>query len=238
MRGTRQLRNSLRLPLRIVIADCRNTMNTTNLGGWRLLQDEYPWPKNRPAITGPHMNKIHGWLSEGTWVMIRKYLPPAGIVLELGTWMGRSAKRMLDTESNIRLVCIDTWLGSLEINRMHRDMLATIIDHCRHHLWPYRERVVLMQIDQLLGLQKAAECGVGPRLIYVDAAHDEESVYQGVLAAGTTFPDAHLVGDDWGASHFGVTEGVVRANVELGRNLDYNDKAWHLLPLAARRGQC
>lgn len=178
-------------------------------------------------VAGQHANKIHGWLSAGTWRMIRKHLPDDGIVLELGTWMGKSAQRMLDANANIRLVCVDTWLGSPEINRMHQDMLPTIFDHCRYHLWPYRDRLVLIKATTIEGMETVARLGIKPSLVYIDAKHDAISVRADATTADRWFSGAVQVGDDWARAS--VREGVIAALEDLlPRHLICNSNAWSL----------
>jgi len=42
---------------------------------WGKLCEAYPWPPERPKVTGPHVHRIHGWLSDGTKKMIRSGTP-------------------------------------------------------------------------------------------------------------------------------------------------------------------
>jgi hypothetical protein len=194
---------------------------------WEELLRQFPWPAERPSVTGPHVNRIHGWLAEGTKEMIRKHLPSSGLVMELGTWMGKSAQYMLGMAPGIRLVCIDHWLGSPDINQMqaHRDMLPTIYDHCRYHLWPYRDQIVLLRMDMADGMRKVHEAGLQPGMVYVDGAHDAKSVEADASGAGSLFPAADLVGDDW--ERESVRQGVLRAVREFPkRRLSDNGKAW------------
>ena len=158
--------------------------------------------------------------------MLGRYVRDAGLVVELGTWMGRSALFMLGLSPTLRLICVDTWLGSTQIVSRHADMLPWIFIACQYHLWPHRDRVSLLKYDTITGLNILATRGFSPDLVYVDASHDAHSVWADTLVSGTLYPDAHIVGDDWDG--FGVAEGVREANKELGRKLDHNDKAWHL----------
>jgi len=148
---------------------------------WGKLCEAYPWPPERPKVTGPHVHRIHGWLSDGTKKMIR------------------SAKFILDAAPQVRLVCIDHWLGSAEhrTRQPERDMLPHLFDLCRHHLWSYRKRVLLLRTEILDGIRGVHGAGLLPGMIYVDGAHDARSVEDDVRAAGTLFPGATLVGDDW-----------------------------------------
>lgn len=194
---------------------------------WESLRSEYPWPPERPAVTGPYVDRIHGWLAQGTKAMICSHLPSSGVVVELGTWMGKSAKYMLDTSPAIRLVCIDHWLGSPDINqtRAHREMLPHIFDLCRHHLWPYRDRTVLLRMKMTDGMREVHGAGLQPILVYVDGAHDAKSVEDDICVAATLFPAAVIVGDDW--ERHSVREGISQAaNKLLPERISWNGKAW------------
>lgn len=198
-----------------------------NEESWKELRRQFPWPAQCPNVTGQWANKMHGWLSRGTWEMIRKHMPTSGLILELGTWMGKSAQRMLSAESTIRLVCIDTWEGSPEINTMHRDMLPAIFDHCRYHLWPYKDRVVLVKATTIEGMEILAGLGICPSMVYVDARHESEYVENDVRTSVRLFPEATLIGDDW--TRMSVREGVITALGHLAPcHLVCNEAAWSL----------
>lgn len=202
------------------------------------MREAYPWPPERPKVTGPHVHRIHGWLSDGTKKMIREHLPSSGVVMELGTWMGKSAKFILDAAPQVRLVCIDHWLGSAEhrTRQPERDMLPHFFDLCRHHLWSYRKRVLLVQAEILGGIREVHGAGLLPGMIYVDGAHDARSVEDDVRAAGTLFPGATLVGDDWDRAS--VRRGVAAAMGHVAGKLAYNKKAWTLSTRCSQTNDC
>ena len=81
------------------------------------LKHSEPWDNEKPAFE-PCMS---GWLAETTWAMLDKHLPhDDSIIVECGTWVGKSAVAMLQSRPDIRLICIDTFAGSPEHHRMPR----------------------------------------------------------------------------------------------------------------------
>jgi len=76
------------------------------------------------------------------------------------------------------------------------------------------------------GMRIVHRAGLRPGMIYVDGAHDAQSVEDDVRGAGTLFPAATLVGDDW--QRQSVREGVAAATRQLAKHITYNHKAWAL----------
>jgi hypothetical protein len=67
-----------------------------------------------------------------------------------------------------------------------------------------------------------------PDLIYIDAAHDTESVASDVATALRLFPKSVLVGDDW--SWDSVRTGVERAFSCSGRVIQSKGVCWYSFP--------
>ena len=67
-------------------------MNAHQIRAWRRLSADYPWPDEKPNV-GKH--PISGWLNKGTAKLLRENIVEKSLVVELGTWRGLSARRML-----------------------------------------------------------------------------------------------------------------------------------------------
>ena len=136
-------------------------------------------------------------------------------VVEVGTWKGGSAltiARALDAAGlDAEVVCVDTWLGALE-------MWTDLDDPTRHgalelaHGFPsvyYRflanvchagqqHRITPFPVPSLTAAQWFALHGLQTDLIYLDASHEEEDVYQDLVAWWDILrPGGTLAGDDW-----------------------------------------
>lgn len=194
--------------------------------GWAQIRKIDPWPDAKPSVPTP---KVRGWLSEGTRAMLTRHLPSAGLVVELGSWIGLSARFMLGTRPRLRLVCVDHWEGSRELRGPAYDAMYPVLEQTfRAECWEFRDQIAVLSSKTIDGLKQVADCGMSPDLVYVDASHEEHDVREDVVMAGSLFPQADLVGDDWRLAT--VAAGATTAAAELGRRLDHNDRAWYLPP--------
>src|SRR5690606_30776246 len=66
------------------------------------------------------------------------------------------------------------------------------------NLWRFRDRLTPLRTDTVTGLNYLHQQGVKPQIIYIDASHHYEHVKQDISTALDLFPDAILVGDDYG----------------------------------------
>ena len=163
------------------------------------LRKAYPWPTERPDVKPePKM----GWFCGDTANMIKRYVNrDTRLIVELGSWLGLSARHILSWSPTLHLICVDHWKGSAEHHRrpdcakfMRDDLLhKTFI----HNMWKFRERLTAVRNSTLEGMQEIADCKLMPDIIYVDASHDEESVLADCRTARKLFPGAQIVGDDY-----------------------------------------
>src|SRR5262245_53400051 len=86
-------------------------------------------------------------------------------------------------------------------------MLPTLHETFLAMNWAYRDRVTPLHMTTPEGLRTLAQHGLAPDLIYFDAEHTTEAVFDDLETASRLFPDAVLVGDDY-------DEPRVRAAVE------------------------
>jgi len=145
-------------------------------------------------------------------------MPPKALVVELGTWRGLSARRMLSQMGAGRIVCIDHWEGSPEhITGCYADrvkgLLPQLYETFLHDSWHWRDQIIPLRMDTLDGLHTVYECGLEPGLIYVDAGHEFRPVFNDIVVATMLFPGAIIVGDDW------YIEGVKKAGKLLQKRL-------------------
>jgi hypothetical protein len=199
------------------------------------LRERYPWPASRPTVKIVHP-EIEGWFAGANRKMLGALIDQRGelaagpiIILELGSFRGLSSKFLAERSmGGDTLICVDHWLGSEEHHRRDdwRELLSTLYEVFLSNLWGFRDRVVPMRTTTLDGMKELQVLGIMPDIIYVDAAHDTESVYRDITTAQKFFPDAEICGDDW--MHHSVRTGVVRA-AEGWKLLDVQGCcAWHL----------
>lgn len=153
-----------------------------------------PWPKKRPAY---EFNDF-GWLQPEVEAELLRRIPRASLIVELGSFLGKSARFMLDN-SRARLIAVDTWLGSPELvghetmTQWGADLFERFVANC----WDYRERLTIVRHTTSAALRHFHQVGLRPDLIYVDASHQREDACLDVTLCRRLFPDAVLVGDDW-----------------------------------------
>lgn len=172
----------------------------------------FPWPRRRPNVP----RDPQGWFQKRH----ATYLAPhTGLhvteVVELGSWLGKSTRWWARNCPQATVYAVDTWRGSEE-HRQQANWAAklprlyeTFLANC----WGYRKQIVPVRMDSREAIACLRSLGVTPQVVYIDAAHDEESVYRDVREAAEAWPRATLTGDDWPA--LPVQRGVQRAWREL-----------------------
>ena len=172
---------------------------TRQFRAWRRLSRDYPWPAEKPTV---EQHPISGWLNKGTAKLLQENMPPKALVLELGTWRGLSARRMLSRMGAGGIICVDHWEGSLEhtsgcyADRV-KDLLPQLYETFLCDSWRWRSQIIPLRMDTLEGLHTVCEYGLDPGLIYVDAGHEFRLVFNDITVATMLFPKAIIVGDDW-----------------------------------------
>jgi hypothetical protein len=190
------------------------------------LRSRYPWPQERPRVP----RSDHGWFSGRAEVFEQFTGPDVDVFLELGSWMGKSARWFAQQCPHATIVCVDHWEGSPEHLRKDKwkKHLPTLHETFLTNMWELRDRVIPVREKTLPGMQAVAEAGVQPDVVYVDAAHDADSVYHDLKTALDLFPNAQMIGDDWTIE--GVREGVRKLLGERGAEelLSTNEAVWYL----------
>lgn len=164
---------------------------------WQALRNDYPWPEERPPVPP---NRTHGWLNEGTRLMLERALTPATqLVIEVGSWLGKSTRFILERSPSARMVAIDTWRGSPE---HHEDqalqrLLPRLYETFQVNCWESRDRLLPLRMPSVDGLRLAGARGLKPDVIYLDADHSYEAIKADLETSLALFPNSTIVGDDW-----------------------------------------
>jgi predicted O-methyltransferase YrrM len=150
------------------------------------------------------------------------------VAIELGSWLGKSTRHIASILPEDGIVyAVDHWLGSeehrhsVELPVLYEQFLSNVI---HAHL---TEKIVPLRMTTLEAAEEFRKWGTAPDLVYVDAAHDEESVYADLRAY---FPLVEgrgiLCGDDWGwGAHLGfpVSRAVSRFARENRLRIELHD---------------
>lgn len=171
----------------------------------------------------------HGWFNNGKMVEECLKIKPAKIVIEVGSWLGLSTRfiaRILP--KNGIVYAIDTWLGSEEhlknpeLTSKIPHLYQTFLSNAKHA--ELTEKIVPIR---MASLEAAEALNVEGDLIYIDASHEEEDVYNDIIA---WYPHLSkggiLCGDDWNAHS--VKSGVMQAAITLKLGIKYWDRFWLL----------
>lgn len=158
---------------------------------------------------------LQGWGGDSpAFAELVREVKPA-LVIEVGTWKGASAVSMAEAASRQGLptiiLCIDTWLGALEFRMEQDDPERFQALDCRHG-YPqvyyrflanvchrgHRQRIVPFPLDSASAALWLMFHGIKAEMIYIDASHEEEAVYQDLLDYRELLaPGGKIFGDDW-----------------------------------------
>jgi predicted O-methyltransferase YrrM len=183
----------------------------------------------------------HGWYSNKTeieWVIKRNNVKT---IIEVGSWLGLSTRHMATCIPEDGIVyAVDHWKGSIEhqagqwastpgldLENLYAYFLSNAIHAGLAH------KIIPVRMDSL---QAAAELNVLADLVFIDASHDEESVYKDLNAwYRHVKPNGIFCGDDW------VFTGVRKAVITFAKENDFHVLAkgnfWRLKKNKARRSK-
>jgi len=172
------------------------------------LKAQYPWPSASPGIRFDH----HGWFGWCHCLMLRTVLPKdTKLVLELGSWLGRSTRYFLNACPRADVIAVDHW-GRSELianddptceGKMHN-----LYDRFLSNCWGFKSRLVPIRATTVAGMQTVKAHGLVPDVIYIDANHTYEDMRQDINMAFSLFPEARLCGDDYGGKWTGLKQAV------------------------------
>lgn len=154
-----------------------------------------------------------GWNGEQTIFgeLIKKNRPR--LIVEIGTWKGQSAitmaKELKKNNINGKIVCVDTWLGSVEFytnlndNERYQQLKLKngypivyyqfLANVCHEKLEDY---IVPFPVPSIIAARWFKLFNIEPDLIYIDGSHDEHDAYYDIKnyheilkTGGTLFGD-------------------------------------------------
>ncbi len=167
------------------------------------------------------------------------------LIIEVGTWKGASAVHMAGVCRQLGLdttiVCVDTWLGSLEMWQDQTD--ATRYGSLRlRHGYPslyaqflanvahegYQDTIIPFPQTSLIAARWFAWKGVQADLIYLDASHDYDDVLADMRAYWPLVaPGGVLFGDDRNTFQ-DVDRALITFTREIGRAARADERYWRI----------
>lgn len=153
------------------------------------------WPEIRPDVP----LQREGWFDERNRAFLSCFVGPGDVVVEIGAWMGESTLWLAEQVGAVgRIYTIDHFQGSWE-HRTDPAMaakLSTLWETFVVNCWDKRETITPVKADSRTGLLALHSRGVLPMLVYVDGAHDYDTVVRDLLLSAFLWPTAQIVGDD------------------------------------------
>ena len=147
------------------------------------------------------------------------------LAIEVGTWKGQSAintARHLAAQGNgAQLLCIDTWLGSLDFWQ-RRDEVTYDAMQLKHGYPSFyyqflanvvhaglQETIVPFPVTSTIAARLLIGRGIQADMVYIDASHEENDAYMDIVYFWHALrPGGVMFGDDYREQYF---PGVVRA---------------------------
>jgi hypothetical protein len=187
----------------------------------------HAWPSEKPQVP-PFPER--DWLASGTQAMLSDSITPAArLIVEVGSWIGRSTRYLANLAPQATVVAIDHWQGSeehkadAELSPFLPRLYETFLSEC----WEYRRQIIPLRADSAEGLRAVAEAGLQPDLVYIDGDHRFESVVSDLQSALDLFPQATVVGDDWNWD--GVRSAVETVVKDRGLESQSHGTGWRIV---------
>lgn len=144
---------------------------------------------------------VPGWFNfQATYDLMLEKAPPVAHFVEVGAWKGRSAAYMavniINSGKSIRFDVVDTWLGSGAEHDHDQDLKdGRLYEVFLEHVAP-----VLDHINPVRATSAEAAAGYEDAsldLVFIDAAHDYDSVCSDIRAwLPKVKPGGYIGGDD------------------------------------------
>lgn len=177
----------------------------------------------------------HGWYYNGVWVEQLMKHNKITTVIEIGSWLGCSTRHIASLlQPGGQLYAVDTWQGSIEHYEQEEfaSMLPTLYDQFLSNIihTQLTNIVIPIKMDSLQAVDFFKSKLHKVDLIYVDAAHDTESVLQDIEAYWPLVQNngGILCGDDWWWDTVKVAVRFFAQTHRLG--LYVGDNFWYLKP--------
>ena len=165
-------------------------------------------------------------------------------IIEVGTWKGASALTMAratqDLGLDAEIICVDTWLGALEFWTDLEDVdrhgalelrfgYPTVYPRFLANVCHagFQDRITPFPLPSAAAARWFSLRGITADLVYIDGSHEEEDVYDDLVAYWDLVrPGGRLLGDDWGWD--GVRLAVERFAREEGLAVRHRHDKWEL----------
>lgn len=202
--------------------------NPSQATGISQLQEQYPWPLQQPVVPPP---PHRDWFSPNTQQVLEKTVPrDARVIVEVGSFLGRSTRFLSEHAPQATIIAIDHWLGtpSMEQDPELVEFLPRLYDSFLSECWALKDRTIPLRADSVQGLRKVAAAGIEPDVVFIDADHRYDSVVADLTTTLDLFPGVRIAGDDWNWPD--VARAVRDVTGNRGISYEEHGTAWRILP--------
>lgn len=140
-----------------------------------------------------------GWFNNGTPMEAWLQAIQPRSVIEVGSWLGSSTRFIAARlPAGAKLYAVDTWLGSKNEELHQQDpRLPSLFQLFLSNVKQAGLTEVIVPI-RMESIEASKALNIKADLIYIDASHDTESVYNDIMAwLPHLNPGGVLCGDDW-----------------------------------------
>lgn len=133
---------------------------------------------------------IPGWTDfESVYQRAADEVPLGGTLVEIGSWMGRSAAMMCTfleragKAGGALFYCVDTWKGAPECSvqqRLVAEVGGSMFDTFDRNMAPWRGRYIPLQMDSVEAAEHFADASVD--FVFIDGGHTKEQVLADLAA--------------------------------------------------------
>jgi len=194
-----------------------------------------PEPYQSVSVLEP--DYFMGWFSHANRRMLKEFIETRKplVIVEVGSWLGASTIFMAELMPlDGKIYAIDHWQGSPEhytdndlikkLPNLYQQFLSNVIHRNQ------TEKIIPMRMNSLEASEKL---NVYPNLIYIDGSHQEDDVYDDIMAWYPKLAaNGILCGDDygWGNNTLGyVKNGVHKAAKQLNLKVNVVENVfWYL----------
>lgn len=173
----------------------------------------------------------HGWYSNRRPIKQIISEQDVKVVVEVGCWLGKSTRHIAKcVPKNGKVYAVDHWLGSVEHqpgNSCFREGLSELYDQFLSNVIHKKltDKIIPIRMPSVEAEKYLSD--LVPDLIYIDASHETEAVYQDL---NIWFPHVQghgiLCGDDW--SWPSVRQAVEKFAAEKHLSIESKGNFWRL----------
>jgi predicted O-methyltransferase YrrM len=127
---------------------------------------------------------VDGWMSplELEWLAEQAQ---HGIVVEIGSWMGRTTRAIADSKIDGQIFAVDTWKGSQENqdflkDKPHGYLFKQFCDNLSEHI--ASGLVIPLRLPSLKAAEHFSSVGIKLDMVFLDASHEYPDIHADILA--------------------------------------------------------